>query len=77
MTAMLLKPQEFAAAARAEVLVDGGIRRGTDVMKRLSMGVQAVLTGWPIYWGLVAGREAGARHVLELMRAEPALHLLL
>ena len=58
-----------AAAGRAPVLVDGGIRRGTDILKALALGADAVLLGRPILWGLVDG-EPGVRHVLQLLRAE-------
>jgi 4-hydroxymandelate oxidase len=66
-----------AVAGRAEVLVDGGVRRGTDVVKALALGARAVLIGRPIHWGLAVGGEDGVRHVLELLRAELALDLLL
>jgi isopentenyl diphosphate isomerase/L-lactate dehydrogenase-like FMN-dependent dehydrogenase len=59
-----------AVAGRIEVLVDGGIRRGTDVVKALALGAQAVLAGRAPLWGLVVDGEAGARHVLELLREE-------
>jgi isopentenyl diphosphate isomerase/L-lactate dehydrogenase-like FMN-dependent dehydrogenase len=55
---------------RLEVLVDGGVRRGTDVLVALALGARAVLVGRPALWGLAAGGEAGARRVLELLRAE-------
>ena len=64
-------------ADRAEVLVDGGVRRGTDVLKALALGARAVLIGRPIHWGLAVSGESGVRHVLELLRAEVALDLLL
>jgi len=57
--------------------VDGGIRRGTDVAKALALGARAVLVGRPALWGLAAGGEEGARHVLELLRAETLLALML
>ena len=66
-----------AVAGRGEVLVDGGVRRGTDVLKALALGARAVLVGRPILWGLAVSGEAGARHVLELLRAELALDLML
>jgi len=66
-----------AVAGRAEVLVDGGVRRGTDVLKALALGARAVLIGRPIHWGLAVDGEAGVRHVLELLRAELALDLML
>ncbi|MGB3401735.1 MAG: alpha-hydroxy acid oxidase [Microcoleaceae cyanobacterium] len=55
---------------QVEVLVDGGIRRGTDVLKALSLGAKAVLVGRPILWGLAVGGEAGVSHILELLRDE-------
>ena len=59
-----------AVNGRAEVLVDGGIRRGTDVIKALALGANAVLLGRPILWGLATAGEAGVCHVLELLRSE-------
>ncbi len=59
-----------AVAGRAEVLIDGGVRRGTDVLKAVALGARAVLVGRPILWGLATAGEAGARRVLELLRAE-------
>jgi isopentenyl diphosphate isomerase/L-lactate dehydrogenase-like FMN-dependent dehydrogenase len=66
-----------AVAGRVEVLVDGGVRRGTDVVKALALGAQAVLIGRPAVWGLAADGEAGVRHVLSLLRAEIATTLAL
>ncbi|HEX6051460.1 MAG TPA: alpha-hydroxy acid oxidase [Gemmatimonadaceae bacterium] len=59
-----------AVAGRAEVLLDGGVRRGTDVIKALALGARAVLVGRPVVWGLAVGGEAGLRRVLDLLRAE-------
>jgi isopentenyl diphosphate isomerase/L-lactate dehydrogenase-like FMN-dependent dehydrogenase len=64
-----------AVDGRVEVLVDGGIRRGGDVVKALALGARAVLAGRAPLWGLAAGGEAGARHVLELLREEILLSL--
>jgi isopentenyl diphosphate isomerase/L-lactate dehydrogenase-like FMN-dependent dehydrogenase len=64
-----------AAAERAEVLLDGGIRRGVDVLKALALGARATLAGRAVVWGLAVGGEAGVGRVLELLRAEIALGL--
>jgi 4-hydroxymandelate oxidase len=58
------------AGLPVEVLVDGGVRRGTDVVKALALGARAVLVGRPILWGLAVGGEAGATAALGLLRAE-------
>ncbi|HEU0195305.1 MAG TPA: alpha-hydroxy acid oxidase [Gaiellales bacterium] len=67
-----------AVADRLDVLVDSGVRRGSDVVTALALGARAVMVGRPVMWGLVAAGEAGARRVLELFREEieVALHLL-
>ena len=62
---------------RVELLVDGGIRRGTDVLKALALGARAVLIGRAYLYGLAVGGEAGVRHVLELLRAELELAMAL
>ena len=59
-----------AMADRIDVLVDGGIRRGTDVLKALALGASAVMVGRPVIWGLAVDGEAGVRSVLELILAE-------
>ena len=59
-----------AVEQRIEVLLDGGIRRGVDVVKALALGARAVLVGRAVIWGLAVDGEAGARSVLELLRAE-------
>jgi isopentenyl diphosphate isomerase/L-lactate dehydrogenase-like FMN-dependent dehydrogenase len=59
-----------AVGGRLEVLVDGGVRRGTDVVKALALGARAVLAGRAVLWGLATDGERGATHVLELLRAE-------
>ena len=66
-----------AAGDRLVVLMDGGIRRGADVVKALALGAQAVLAGRPPLWGLGAGGADGARQILELLRAELELALAL
>ena len=64
-----------AVDGRIEVLVDGGIRRGGDVIKALALGARAVLVGRAALWGLVVGGEEGARNVLELLHEEITLAL--
>ncbi len=55
---------------KIEVLVDGGVRRGTDVLKALAYGARAVLVGRPILWGLALDGEAGALAVLKALKRE-------
>jgi len=59
-----------AVGGRIPVLVDGGIRRGSDVVKALALGATCCLIGRPQLWGLAVAGEAGVRHVLELYRKE-------
>jgi 4-hydroxymandelate oxidase len=59
-----------AVAGAAEVYLDGGIRRGTDVFKALALGARAVLIGRPVFWGLAVEGETGVRMVLEMLRDE-------
>jgi isopentenyl diphosphate isomerase/L-lactate dehydrogenase-like FMN-dependent dehydrogenase len=66
-----------AVEGRGAVLVDGGVRRGTDVAIALALGADAVLVGRPALWGLAVGGEEGARRVLELLRDELELALAL
>ena len=66
-----------AVADRVEVLMDGGVRRGTDVVTALALGARAVLVGRPAVWGLAAAGERGAAGVLELLRDELELALAL
>jgi 4-hydroxymandelate oxidase len=53
-----------------EVLLDGGIRRGTDILKALALGAKAVLVGRPILWGLAVAGEVGVSHVISLLQDE-------
>ncbi|MEO7652079.1 MAG: alpha-hydroxy acid oxidase, partial [Bryobacteraceae bacterium] len=62
-----------AVGGKTTVLIDGGFRRGTDVMKALAIGAKAVLIGRPPLWGLGAFGEAGVKRVLELLQTELAL----
>ena len=59
-----------ALGGRAEVLLDGGVRRGSDVVKALALGAKACLIGRPWLYGLAAGGEAGVARVLETFAAE-------
>ncbi|GHG17526.1 MULTISPECIES: alpha-hydroxy acid oxidase [Amycolatopsis] len=63
---------EIAAAVGGAlpVLLDGGIRRGTDVVKALALGADAVGVGRPVVWGLAAGGREGVSEVLEMLRAD-------
>jgi 4-hydroxymandelate oxidase len=62
---------------RVPVLVDGGIRRGTDIAKALCLGATAVCIGRPYLWGLTLGGAAGVQHVVELLRTELELAMAL
>jgi isopentenyl diphosphate isomerase/L-lactate dehydrogenase-like FMN-dependent dehydrogenase len=66
-----------ACAGKVTVLLDGGVRRGTDVVKALALGARAVLVGRAAVWGLAVDGEDGVRRVLELLREEVALVLAL
>ncbi len=76
-TAELLPEIVDAVAGRAEIYVDGGIRRGSDVVKALALGARAVMAGRAPLWGLACDGEAGARRVLELLRDDIELTLAL
>jgi 4-hydroxymandelate oxidase len=65
-----LPPIADAVAGRAEIYVDGGIRRGTDVIKAIARGARAVLIGRPVLWGLAVDGENGVRRVLDILRTE-------
>jgi len=62
---------------RVPILMDGGVRRGSDVLKALALGAQAVLIGRPYLWGLAADGERGVLRVLDLLRAELELAMAL
>ena len=66
-----------AVGGRAEVLLDGGIRRGTDVLKALALGAGAVLIGRPYIWGLALEGEEGVGRVLAILRFELELAMAL
>jgi len=59
-----------AVAGRCEVYMDGGIRRGTDILKALALGARAVLVGRPILWGLAVDGARGVQQVLSILHTE-------
>jgi isopentenyl diphosphate isomerase/L-lactate dehydrogenase-like FMN-dependent dehydrogenase len=64
-----------AVAGRVPVLVDGGFRRGTDILKALAFGAQAVVIGRPVMWGLAAYGSDGVQGVLEMLQTELARYM--
>ncbi|NWF67664.1 MAG: alpha-hydroxy-acid oxidizing protein [Chloroflexi bacterium] len=66
-----------AVGGSAAVLMDGGVRRGTDILKALALGAQGVLLGRPVLWGLAVDGEVGVGQVLDLLLAEFELALAL
>lgn len=76
-TARVLSRCASAASGRGPVIVDGGIRRGVDILRALALGADAVAIGRPVLWGLGAGGEAGVRRVLGILSAEFDLALAL
>jgi 4-hydroxymandelate oxidase len=69
-TATALPAIADAVGAGLPLLVDGGITRGTDILKAVALGARAVLVGRPVLWGLATAGAAGAAHVLRLLRDE-------
>ncbi|MFO0963008.1 MAG: alpha-hydroxy acid oxidase [Phycisphaerales bacterium] len=69
-TVEALRPCVEAVAGRVPVLVDGGVRRGVDLVRARALGAQAVCVGRPILWGLATAGEAGVARVLEILRGE-------
>ena len=57
-----------AVGDQIEVLLDGGIRRGSDVVKALALGARAVMIGRAYLWGLAANGQAGVENVLDILR---------
>ena len=69
-TAAVIAEIAQALSGKAEVYVDGGIRRGTDIVKALALGARAVLIGRPVIWGLTVNGAEGVRDVLDHLRVE-------
>ncbi|XP_046769352.1 hydroxyacid oxidase 1 isoform X4 [Gallus gallus] len=59
-----------AVEGKVEVFLDGGIRKGTDILKALALGAKAVFIGRPLIWGLVYQGEEGAKEVLQMLKEE-------
>ena len=59
-----------AVGDRATIILDGGVRRGTDVLKAIALGANAVALGRPIFWGLAVGGALGVQQVIETLRRE-------
>lgn len=61
-----------AVAGRAPILIDGGFRRGSDILKAIALGARAVLVARPVLWGLAAYGALGVQHVIESLQTELA-----
>jgi 4-hydroxymandelate oxidase len=59
-----------AVAGRADLLLDSGVRRGTDVVKALALGASAVMVGRPVLWALASGGADGVGRAIEMLVAE-------
>ena len=59
-----------AVDGKLEVLIDGGIRRGTDIVKAIALGAKAVGVGRPLIWGLAVDGEQGAKRILDILRKD-------
>jgi pre-mycofactocin synthase len=64
----MVKPIADAVGDQVEVLMDGGIRRGSDVVKAVALGARAVMIGRAYLWGLAANGQAGVENVLDVLR---------
>ncbi|XP_063728965.1 2-Hydroxyacid oxidase 1-like, partial [Symsagittifera roscoffensis] len=71
------KKKGGAGSSGVEVFVDGGVRTGTDVLKALALGANAVFIGRPVLWGLACGGEEGVSRVLEILNEELRLSMAL
>jgi isopentenyl diphosphate isomerase/L-lactate dehydrogenase-like FMN-dependent dehydrogenase len=65
----MLKPIADAVGDQVEVVLDGGIRRGSDVVKALALGARAVLIGRAYLWGLAANGQTGVENVLDILHS--------
>jgi 4-hydroxymandelate oxidase len=64
-------PEIIAAVdSRAEVLLDGGIRHGTDILTALAIGAKAVFIGRPVLWGLAVSGKTGVSEIISLLKDE-------
>jgi isopentenyl diphosphate isomerase/L-lactate dehydrogenase-like FMN-dependent dehydrogenase len=69
-TVSMLSEIVAIVAGRCEILIDGGIRRGSDIAKVVAIGARAAMVGRPLLYGTAAGGEDGAIHALDLLRSE-------
>jgi len=65
----MLRPVSDAVGEQIEVVLDGGIRRGSDVVKALALGARAVMIGRAYLWGLAANGQTGVENVLDILRS--------
>lgn len=66
----VLKLVRDTVGEKMEIILDGGIRKGTDILKAIALGAKAVMIGRPILWGLATGGEEGVKHVLNILKCE-------
>ena len=64
----MLKPIADAVGDQVEVVLDGGIRRGSDVVKAVALGARSVMIGRAYLWGLAVNGQAGVENVLDILR---------
>jgi 4-hydroxymandelate oxidase len=74
-SAEALAPVVDAVGGRCEVWVDGGIRRGVDVLTAIALGASGVLVGRPFYWALASAGRSGVQRAIDILRAELAIAL--